>query len=261
MARPHCGALVRLVLLAVLVLPACTPPVLEDREATIRQGMDGCRLLLGETAGEGGPRFYRLEADLAFGERPPPQILSRGQNDQKSYVKASLDTSGGDGPPVGWARLWLGLAILLGLAAVGLAARALIRRLHRSEERPGPSRAGLAASGLISVGLACLAVPAGLQGGSPVVIENASTQRVDIYVDGRHFRSLPAKRFVRTRVGGRRLDIEIRRDGKTVERITATLDGTFWALVKRSIVGEGTFLYNVCGLNRYELWSIQYGPE
>jgi hypothetical protein len=241
-----------------LALAGCLQPALEHRPLERHEVSESCEV---DRKAEPSPRLHRFVTDLPFGEQPPARILSRGRMDQKSWLEVKIPTSGADGPAAGLARFWqLIHGALLGLSVLGpgvLAHRWFQARRRRRRRARWWYRSALAGC----LGGAVLGVWAGVAAGSPVVIDNASRETLEVLVDGRRLARLEPGRFLRTRIGGRRITIEVRGRRGRVERIVATPDQGLLGLLRRATLGDGSYVYDVCGLNAYALNHALYGRE
>lgn len=196
-----------------------------------------------------GVRFQRWRADVPFAEPPPDTVKSKSSTSSRSYMSLTIPTRPMEAP----FRL-ASVAMVFSIALLVIGLLVFTGAFSGTGETAG-SRMKTAAAGLgVMLGGAVL----GWLGGSRYVFDNATNAEVDVVIGGDVVR-LPSRTFVELRVGGSETEVEIRANGKTLERAKLTPDDDFGEVLRRAVLGNGRFLYNVCGANGYKLETVTYG--
>jgi hypothetical protein len=234
----------RSALLLLLGLTACgrieAMAMIEERPATVEDAQ-GCK------SEKNAPRAWQYRSQLDMGE-PPPSSAKRGK---KSYVGRNVVTKEVASSFSGKSALLIGeivvlcVSIFLWMVAAGV----LLSKTATKNRK-------LALSGA-ALGTTVLGAVLGYAAGSVVSLDNPTKEDVSITIDGQSI-ALPAGSFTDVRVSTTDVKIETEAGGKPVERISTSLDDGVFETLFRSTLGDGRYIYSVCGTTKYHLGSAKY---
>lgn len=196
---------------------------------------------------EDAPRGWQYRSQIDMGEAPP----SSAKRGKKSYIGRTAVTkevessfSLKSGLLIGEVVLLL-LSMFLWMVAIGAL---------WSKVASGKRKLALFGGALLTGGAATVL---GYAAGSVVSLDNPSKRDVSITIDG-HTVELPAGRFTDVRVAATTVTIETEAGGEPVEELSMSLDDGVFETLFRSTLGDGRYIYSVCGTTKYHLSSAKY---
>ena len=210
-----------------------------ERPATVASA-PGCR------TPDSASRAWHYRAQLDLGESPP----SSARAGSKSAVRRTIRTTHiepafelRDGLVFVLGFFWCVLAILL---LVGVS-RAANKKL----------KAALVLGGVSAVlGVGMLVV--GYLAGSVISLDNPTDYPVQITIEGRSV-EVPARSFTEIRVLGPSAEIRTESAGQLVEEVSFEVDDHPLQTLFRALLGDGRYVYTVCGGNTFSEGQFNYG--
>jgi len=98
----------------------------------------------------------------------------------------------------------------------------------------------------------------GYLSGSVISLDNPTSAPVQISVDGTRV-DVPAGSFTEVRATGPTVEIRTETAGQVVEQVALDMDDHVGQTLLRVFLGDGRYVYTVCGLNRFS--EGHYGYE
>lgn len=236
----------RLLLWLLLVVGLCgcgrfeAIAMIEERPTDVEDA-PGCR------SDDDAARGWQYRSQLDMGEVPP----SHAKRGKKSYIGRTAVTKEVESSFSLKSGLLIGEVVLL-LVSVFLWMVAIGALWSKSTTKK--RKLALFGSALLTGGAAAVL---GYAAGSVVSLDNPTKKDVSITIDG-HTVELPAGRFTDVRVAATTVTIETAAGGKPVEELSMSLDDGIFETFFRSTLGDGRYIYSVCGTTKYHLSSAKY---
>lgn len=201
----------------------------------------------GCTSKEDAARGWQYRSQIDMGE-PPPSMAKRGK---KSYIGRNVVTkelessfSAKSGFLVAEIVL-LCLSLFLWMVAVG----ALFNKAASKKRK-------IALFGT-ALGTGVVGTVLGFMAGSVVSLDNPTKKDVAITIDGTTI-TVPAGKFTDVRVAATDVTIATEADGQPIEQLSMSLDDGALETLFRATLGDGRYIYSVCGTTKYHLSSAKY---
>lgn len=145
--------------------------------------------------------------------------------------------------------------ILMGVTVLLLCLVPLLGLVALTNRKQEGQKARVA--GLLCGGGAVATLLVGYFSGSVMSLDNPTDHPVVVEVDGESH-ELPERSFTNIRVRGASVAVHTESDGKPIENVMLELDDHLGQTLFRSVIGDGRYIYTVCGANRFEQGNYSY---
>lgn len=201
----------------------------------------------GCTSDEDAARGWQYRSQMDMGEVPP----SRAKRGKKSYIGRSQVTKAVESSSsLQTALLVVEIIVLIVAVFLLMVAFGSLTAKETSKQR----KITLFAAAFVGL---VVATVLGYGAGSVVSLDNPSKHDVAITINGDTVQ-VPSGKFTDVRVMSSTLNITTEAKGKTVEELTMLLDDGIFETLFRATLGDGRYIYSVCGTTKYHLRSAKY---